>query len=72
MPFNFLPWRAKRDRQRQIQFYGLLVLAGALTGSVQLWMFSNLESVARHQAIAIGERQTRLAEQEALLAEWTA
>ena len=72
MPFNFLPWRAKRDRQRQIRFYGLLVLAGALTGSVQLWVFSNLESVAGHQAIAIGEQQARLSEQEALLADWTA
>jgi len=72
MHFNFLPWRAKRDRQRQIRFYGLLVLAGTLTGSVQLWVFSHLESVARHQAIAISEWQAHLSEQEAVMADWNA
>lgn len=72
MPFNFLPWRARRDQRRQIRFYGLLALTGALTGSVQVWVFLNLESVARDQAMAIGEQQAHLSGQEAILADWMA
>lgn len=72
MHFNFLPWRAKRDRRRQHRFYGRLVLVAALTGSVQAWVFSDLESVARHQSIAIGERQAHLSEKEAVMADWNA
>lgn len=72
MPFNFLPWRAKRDQRRQHQFYALLGLAAALTGSIQVWVFANLQSAAQDQAKLIDDQKVQLASQEAILADWTA
>lgn len=72
MVFNFLPWRFKRDRQAQYQFYGLLLAIGLLTGGIQVWVFSKHARLAEHQALALGEQQAQLAEYEAILDNWTA